>query len=98
MEVCDQAVTSTCIKKLDRVRHEMLLRPLHINPDVLKESLGAVVNLNNEHWVALRWIDGAVRLLDSMGEPESFSWSEYLKYIAEHRSAYPIVEVAVQSA
>ena len=72
----------------------MSLKPLHAKPAALQACLGAVVNLENIHWVALRWLGGRVRLLDSQASsPTSLTWGEYLVFISSHRHAYHI-EVA----
>ena len=90
-EVMAKAVTSTCMSKLGRVEHVMHLEPLHVNPDALRGSLGAVVNIRNAHWVALRWCKETVWLLDSMApSPRSLTWREYLDFVNRHKDAYRI--------
>jgi predicted phosphatase len=83
--------------KRERVEHIMSLQPLYVNPNELKDSLGAVVNINGEHWVALRWLRNSVWLLDSLKTPQRLTWSQYENYISEHHhpEAYPI-KVAAQ--
>ena len=93
-EVLSTAVTSTTVWRRGRVEHIMHLEPLRENPDALRTSIGAVVNIRNEHWVALRWLRDAVWLLDSVrSRPIRLAWPMYLAFLAEHPAAYRI-EVA----
>ena len=97
-EVMAKAVTTTCMRKRGRVQHIMKLEPLHANPGALRACLGAVVNLENIHWVALRWHGDRVWLLDSQApSPILLSWDQYLGYISCHRDAYRI-EIAPEAA
>ena len=90
-EVMAKAVTTTCMRKHGRVQHIMRLEPLHVNPASLRTSLGAVANIENVHWVALRWLDGRVWLLDSQEPwPVSFTWLDYLDFIGKHKDVYRI--------
>jgi len=90
-EVMAQAVTTTSLTKHNRVEYAMTLEPLHVNPTTLQTSIGAVVNIGNVHWVALRWFEGQVWLLDSREPPpKALSWDEYLSFIRRYRDAYPI--------
>ena len=90
-EVLAQAVTSTPLSKRGRVEHVMFLEPLRFNPHALQTSIGAVVNIRNVHWVALRWLADTVWLLDGM-DPRlrPLSWQQYLFLIKEHKDAFRI--------
>ena len=69
----------------------MSLEPLHKNPDALKSCVGAVVNVNNNHWVALRRVASQVWLLDSQEPlPQRLTEAEYKQYVKKHRGAFPI--------
>ena len=93
-EVMALAVTQTPLVRLGRVQHIMQLEPLFVNPVAIQSSIGAVVNIGNIHWVALRWVHGSVWLLDSLEQrPVPKKWCEYLAFIDKHRDAYR-VEVA----
>ena len=97
-EVMAKAITSTCMRKHGRVEHILCLEPLHVNPALLRASLGAVVNIENTHWVALRWLGGKVWLLDSQKpRPLPLSWNRYLDFVALHEGAFRI-EVAPEMA
>ena len=79
------------MSKFGRVKHIMQLEPLHVNPNSLLGSLGAVVIMRNEHWVALRWCGENVWLLDSQEpRPRSLTWREYLDFVNRHKDAYRI--------
>ena len=69
----------------------MSLEPLHANPSALMASIGAVVNIENVHWVALRWLGGKVWLLDSQEQaPHPLAWHKYLEFVQRHKDAYRI--------
>lgn len=71
---------------------ELLLEPLHRNPDRLfdEDILGAVVNQGNAHWVALKYVDHCVWLLDSLDGPQLLSNDEYLAFVLLYASAFPV--------
>jgi len=98
IEVMAKAVTSTCMQKHGRVDHIMNLEPLSVNPAALLNCLGAVVNIQNAHWVALRWFGEQVWLLDSQQpQPVSLTWREYLDFVRAHKDAY-CIEAAPEMA
>ena len=77
----------------------MQLEPLYVNPHALRGSLGAVVNIRNVHWVALRWCAGKVWLLDSQEpRPRSLTWRQYLDFVNRHKDAYRIEMAPAASA
>jgi len=69
---------------------ELLLNPLCNAPEIFSEDrvFGAIVNIDNAHWVALKRVDGDIWLLDSTAAPEILSEEEFLQLINFHRSAY----------
>ena len=92
-EVLAKAVTSTPLMRRGRVEHLMRLTPLRVNPQAVRASIGAVVNIRNVHWVALRWVHNTVWLLDGQEPgPVPLTWPQYLTLIREHPDAYPIEE------
>ena len=68
------------------LNYRLLLEPLHVNPNVLEEDriAGAVINKDNEHWVALRRVDGRIWLLDSTQQPRALHHKEYMAFIKRH--------------
>ena len=69
----------------------MSLEPLHRNASALRTCIGAAVNIDNIHWVALRWCRERVWLLDSQEfAPQPLSWEAYLSFINQNRDAYRI--------
>ena len=69
----------------------MRLEPLHVNPEAIVAAVGAIVNIGNRHWVALRSIDGKVWFLDSQeARPKVYSWTTYAAFIKENRGAFCI--------
>ena len=73
--------------------YELCLQPLHCNPNVIYEDevVGAVVNQDNVHWVALKRVEDHLWLLNSTEpQPETLSWSQYMSLINEFRNAFPI--------
>ena len=71
-------------------------QPLRESPDIIYNQavVGAVVNLNNQHWVAIKFRDGALWLLDSGNQGAVYySYPMYLAYVQEHRHSYPIYRI-----
>ena len=69
----------------------MSLEPLYVDSMALRSAVGAIVNVRNRHWVALRFIDEQVWLLDSQNAaPVPLSWAMYESFIRQHRAAYRI--------
>eukprot|EP00973_Karenia_brevis_P080100 11113928-Karenia_brevis.AAC.1 len=89
-EVMAKALVTTSLERYERVEYMLLLEPLHISPGMLKTSVGAVANIDNVHWVALRWLDEHVWLLDSMECPKQLSWHEYLVFVKTYKNTYRI--------
>ena len=89
-EVMAQAVTTTAMRRAGRVEHVLLVEPLQHRPEALVTAVGAVVNVNNAHWVALRYIGGHVWLLDSQQEPLQVTWEQYESFIGDYPHAYRI--------
>ena len=80
-----------------RVEYVMSLEPLCVNAAALRTAAGALVNVANRHWVALRWVAEQVWLLDSTeARPRPLSWTAYLHFVRIHRGAYRI-DVAPQT-
>jgi hypothetical protein len=89
-EVLAQALTHVSMAQRDRVEFVMSLEPLCVHAAALRAAVGAIVNVANRHWVALRWTQGSVWLLDSMDEPRELSWTGYLHFVRLHRAAFRI--------
>jgi hypothetical protein len=79
-----EAVLAMALRRT--LQYRLLLEPLHVNPNVLEESriAGAVVNKDNEHWVALRRVEGRIWLLDSTRQPRALHHEEYMAFIKRH--------------
>ena len=90
IEVLAQAVTQISMVKRDRVDYVLSLEPLCVNPPAIRSSAGAIVNVDNKHWVALRWVQGSVWLLDSMDEPRQLTWNGYVYFVRLNRNAFRI--------
>lgn len=60
--------------------------------DVLADSLvaGAVVNRQNTHWLALRYVNGTYWVLDSMRSPTRLSRAELTTFLVDHSHVYAI--------
>ena len=74
-------------------RYQMLLAPLAgDNLDILAAAdiPGAIVNMNNTHWVALRFVNNAFWLLDSLREPKAMSRRDVGRFLVRYPRAYPI--------
>ena len=85
-----QAVTQVSMAKRDRVEFVVVLEPLCVHGATIRTAVGAIVNIEGRHWVALRWLQGSVWLLDSMDEPRQLTWTAYRHFIRLHRAAFRI--------
>jgi len=91
IEVMCHAMNTTSMRVAGRVEFVLSLEPLHANPNALRTSVGAVVNIRNRHWVALRKVGEQVWLLDSQEPlPLRLTDAEYKAFISRHRGAFPI--------
>lgn len=91
-EVMCHAVNTTSMRHAGRVEYVLELQPLHVNVGALRSAAGAVVNIRNRHWVAIRRVANQLWLLDSQ-EPQALPMSEAdLKaFVMRHRAAFPLV-------
>jgi hypothetical protein len=73
-------------------KYVLILRPLFEDPHSIyvDSCQGAVVNQQNRHWVALRVVDGAVWLLDSMRTPRRLTHDEYVKFVTQYPASYEV--------
>ena len=86
-EVMALAVTSTSLRHSGIVEYVMSLEPLHLKPERLHGAVGAVVNVDGRHWVALRSVKGQVLKIDSQaGAPRPLTSAEYKAFIFKHAS------------
>ena len=90
VEIMCHAVNTTSMQKKGRVEYEVKLNALYNHLHLIYISLGAIVNINNEHWVALKSIGDVIWLLDSEKQPMEITYEEYSNYVHKHRAAYPI--------
>ena len=67
-------------------------RQLRLDANLLQEQriVGAIMNMDNVHWVALRYVDRNYWLLDSRYQPRLLSESQYLALIAGFEHTYAI--------
>lgn len=90
-EVMAHAMNTTSMKKAGKVEYKLGLEPLHKNPDRIYSPsvIGAIVNKQNVHWVAIRFIVGKLFLLDSQrGRPIVMSERDYRYFVKKHDYAY----------
>ena len=92
IEVMSHAVTSTSMRNAGRVEFVLELQPLHVNVGALRSAVGAIVNIQNRHWVAIRRVANQLWYLDSQ-EPQPLPMTEAdLKtFVFRHRAAFAIV-------
>ena len=90
-EVMTHAITTTSMRRFGNVRYVMDIKPLIVDPNIIHTSLGAIVNIDNNHWVAIRSIGGKIMLFDSKDKiPRQYSQNDYVAFINKRRAAYPI--------
>ena len=98
-EVLAFAVRSTSLQRNGRVEYDMSLTPLLENPSQLHHVAGAVANLDNRHWVALRSVGGHVWCLDSVREaPHLLTPEAYMAFVRRHRNSFPILKLELPAA
>ena len=85
-------MATTSMRRAGKVEYKMLLRPLYEKPADIHASVGAVVNLDNRHWVALRSVGGEIWYLDSNRREIASKVAEpqYAALVNKRRAAYPI--------
>ena len=90
IEALCMAIPQVSMATAGRVEYTLSLEPLCVHAAALRTAVGAVANVEGRHWVALRWVDDAVWLLDSMDQPRELSWSAYLHFVRRHRDSFRI--------
>ena len=73
--------------------YALKLTPLHVNVNDLEDPkvVGAIVNQRNQHWVALKRVGGDIWLLNSSAHsPRILPYEEYLRFVRQWRSCFPI--------
>ena len=71
----------------------MSLDSLQKKPALLRaeQTLGAIMNINNQHWVALRCVSGQIWYLDSqLDNPQVLSEEDYVKRVRKSKGGYCI--------
>ena len=89
-EAIATAITCVSMRKQGKVEYVMSLEPLHKSPAMIHSCVGAIVNVDNIHWVALKSIAGKIWLLDSQKNPRQLSEDEYKEFARTRKGAYPI--------
>ena len=80
------------MRRAGKLEYKMLLRPLYERPEDIHASVGAVVNLDNRHWVALRSVGGQIWYLNSDRREiaSKLTEAQYVALVNKRRAAYPI--------
>ena len=61
------------------------------DPDSIHNAIGAIVNKDNTHWVAIRSIGGKLWYFDSKAkQPTKLTHNEYVSFVNSRKAAYPI--------
>ena len=91
IEVMCHAMNATSMRVAGKVEFTLSLEPLHVNPSALRTSVGAVVNIQGRHWVALRKVAEQVWLLDSQEpQPVPLTDAAYKAFVFRHRGAFSV--------
>jgi len=93
IEVMSTCLNTTAMRVRGRIEYELCFEPLRVRPEILQVAVGALVNIDGRHWVALRFIDGVVWLLDSLDcAARPLEWGAYVNFVREQRNqnAFPI--------
>ena len=90
-EVMSHAINTASMSKSGTVRYVMELKPLLADPNVIHTAVGAIVNKDNTHWVAIRSIGGKIWYYDSKAkQPTRMTQNEYVSFVNTRKAAYPI--------
>ena len=90
VEVIAHAITAVSMRKAGKVEYVMQLQPLYVEPARLHSCVGAIVNVDDAHWVCLKAVSGDVWLLDSQQKPKQLTEAEYHAFLRLRKAAYPI--------
>ena len=91
-EAIANAVTTVSMHHAGHVEYCMRLQPLYLSPSDIHGCVGAVVNINDLHWVAVKSVGGQIWFLDSQErQPSKMKDEQYKKFLSKRRAAYPIV-------
>ena len=91
-EVMCHALNTASMHKKGRIEHVLELKALYLHPHLIHICIGAIVNIDNKHWCALRSIGGQIWRLDSLNKhPEKLTQNEYIAFVNKRRAAYPIM-------
>ena len=55
-----------------------------------QDVCGIIVNKNQHHWVTFKLLHETIWLLDSQGEPEPYTFTQYSAYLAFYNRAYAV--------
>ena len=73
--------------------YQLELQPIHMILDLIDDEtiVGAIMNQNNEHWVALKKVGGRIWLLNSTERaPQPITFEEYTFLVRQFVHTYPI--------
>ena len=56
-----QAISSVSMRKAGKVEYVLQLRPLYVEPARIHHCVGAIVNIDDQHWVALKAVSCGFR-------------------------------------
>ena len=73
-----------------KIQYVFELRPLRETPNEIHTCVGALVNIGNTHWVALKGLSGEIWHLDSQKFPRKLDEASYRAFLEKHRAAYKI--------
>ena len=69
---------------------------LRFDLNALEEDrvVGAITNIKNRHWVALKYVHGRIWLLDSLGQPEILDAAAFRTFVNKNPHTYAIRTLA----
>ena len=73
-----------------KIQYVFELRPLRETPNEIHTCVGALVNIGNTHWVALKGLSGEIWHLDSQKFPRKLDEASYRAFLEKHKAAYKI--------
>ena len=74
--------------------YELRWEPLFRHPDVIHRCVGAVANLRQRHWIAIKSVDDQIWRLDSLDPaPRRMTELDYNWFIRTNRGTYPVYAI-----
>ena len=89
-EIITHALNTISMAKAGKIQYVFDLQPLCETPHEIHACIGALVNIGNTHWIALKAVSGKIWHLDSQKLPRQLDEASYRTFLEKHKAAYKI--------